>query len=118
MNPHAAFLHSVCRSLGPATIPGRLFINGTHFGALHEPETKGRVVGEVLELPAGRDDAILASLDRYEGIGNGLAAPQRYVRQCLPATLDDGTILACWAWLWNLPVHGVKHLRHGDSLKA
>ncbi len=118
VNPHAAFLHSACRSHGPASIPGRLFRNGTHLGALHEPQSNGRVIGEVMELPAGRDDAILTSLDRYEGIGNGLSAPQCYVRQCLPATLGDGTILACWAWLWNLPVNGMKHLRHGDFLKA
>ena len=118
LNPHAAFLHSVCRILGSATIPGRLFSNGTHFAALHELESNGRVIGEVLELPPGRDAAILTSLDRYEGIGTGLSISQCYVRQCLAATLGDGTILSCWAWLWNLPVKGMKHLRHGDSLKA
>lgn len=71
-----------------------------------------------MELPAGHADNMLISLDRYEGIGAGLSTPPCYVRQCVSATLHDGTPLRCWAWLWNLPVDGMKHLRHGDALKG
>ncbi len=117
-NPHAAFLPTRCRTLGTAAMPGRLFRNGTHFAALHEPESESCVIGDVMELPPDRAGEMLTSLDRYEGIGAGLPHPPSYVRNCIPAVLPDGTAHNCWAWLWNLPVNGMKHVRHGDSLKA
>ncbi len=117
-NPHAAFLLTRCRTLGTAAMPGRLFRNGTHFAALHEPESECCVIGDVMELPPDRAGEMLTSLDRYEGIGAGLPHPPSYVRNCIPAVLPDGTAHNCWAWLWNLPVNGMKHVRHGDSLKA
>ena len=117
-NPHAVFLLARCRALGPAAMPGRLFRNGTHFAALHEPESESRVLGDVMELPPDRAGEMLTSLDRYEGIGAGLPDPPFYIRHCIPVMLPDGTHLTCWAWLWNLPVNGMKHVRHGDALKG
>ncbi len=117
-NPHAVFLLARCRAFGPATMPGRLFRNGTHFAALHEPESDNRVLGDVMELPSDRAVEMLTSLDRYEGIGAGLLNPPSYNRAHVPVILTDGTLLTCWAWLWNLPVNGMKHVRHGDALKA
>ena len=99
-------------------MPGRLFRNGSHFCALHEPESSSQVLGVVMELPADHAADILISLDRYEGIGAGLSDPPSYVRQCVSATPSDGSPVLCWAWLWNLPVDGMKHLRHGDALKG
>lgn len=99
-------------------MPGRLFRNGAHFCALHEPESDSRVLGEVVELPDGHATGILNSLDHYEGIGAGLASPPSYVRQSVSTTLSDGTVVLCWAWLWTQPVDGMKHLRHGDALKV
>src|SRR6187455_3081464 len=100
-NPHASFLLARCRLLGGAVMPGRLFRNGTHLAALHEPGSESRVLGEVMELPPDRTEQMLASLDRYEGIGTGLPDPPSYVRQSVTVTLEDGRCLICWAWLWN-----------------
>ena len=71
-----------------------------------------------MELPSDCAGEMLTSLDRYEGIGTGLPDPPSYVRNSVAVTLEDGTGLTCWAWLWNLPLTGMRHLRHGDALKG
>jgi gamma-glutamylcyclotransferase (GGCT)/AIG2-like uncharacterized protein YtfP len=116
-NPHAAFLHSCCRHFGRGRMSGRLFRNGSVHGALYEPGGTGSVIGDVLELPAGRVGEMLSSLDRYEGIGAGLPAPPAFKRELVAVSLEDHTPVECWAWLYIHPVKGLNHIRHGDALK-
>ena len=98
-------------------MPGRLFRNGSVHGALHEPDHSGTVVGDVLELPPDSRDEILATIDRYEGIGARLPRPAAFRRERVTVIMDaDGSPAECWAWLYNLPVKGASHIRHGDIL--
>lgn len=115
-NPHAAFLSFRCRRIGSAKLPGRLFRHGAHFAAVHEPESKKEVVGDILLLPHPYAGEILQSLDRYEGIGAGLAGQPVFQRHKVMAVLEDGNRVECWTWLFLLPVQGLMEIRSGDAL--
>ena len=115
-NPHAGFLQARCRQVGQARMAGRLFRSGSVHGALFEPGSVSSVIGDVLELPAGRAEEFLTSLDRYEGIGSRMPKPATFRREQVQVTLDDGTRIECWTWLYNLPVKGCSLVRHGDAL--
>ena len=117
-NPHAAFLHARCRTVGAGRMRGRLFRNGLLYGALYEQESSSSVIGDVLELPAGHSGDILVSLDRYEGIGGGMPKPAAYHRSLVKVSLANDTVVECWAWLYALPLTGCTHIRHGDALKT
>ncbi len=115
-NPHAVFLHSRCRRTGSARMPGRLFRIGSVYGALYEPDSESSVLGDVLELPEHSAQEILGSLDRYEGIGAGLPRPATFRRERVRAIMESGEEVKCWTWIYNLPVKGCSHVRHGDAL--
>jgi gamma-glutamylcyclotransferase (GGCT)/AIG2-like uncharacterized protein YtfP len=115
-NPHAPFLHRRCRHAGTGRMPGRLFRNGSLHGALYEPESASRVIGDIFELPEETAAEMLTSLDRYEGIGAGVPAPASFKRELVGVHLPDGTPLKCWAWLYTQPLKGFSHIRHGDVL--
>jgi len=117
-NPHAAFLHARSRPLGSGKMPGRLYRAGPQHVAVYEQESASHVWGDVLELPPDRAEEMLTSLDRYEGIGTGLPKPATFRRDRVNVALEDGAVVECWAWLYDLPVKGCSHLRHGDSLKG
>jgi gamma-glutamylcyclotransferase (GGCT)/AIG2-like uncharacterized protein YtfP len=116
-NPHASFLHSRCRHAGVGIMRGRLFRNGTQWGALYEPDGNLSVRGDVFELPPDSAESMLLSLDRYEGIGAGLPAPPGYHRRIVSVTIDaSAPVVACWAWLYVSPLNGWHHVRSGDAL--
>ena len=115
-NPHAVFLHSRCRHTGTARMPGRLFRSTATYGALYEPGSNTKVLGDLLELPAAAAQEILTSLDRYEGIGPGMPRPHPFRRDVVQVEREDGEMVECWTWLYNLPTKGCSLVRHGDAL--
>ena len=115
-NPHAAFLHSRCLFRGVARMRGRLYRNGSIYGALYEPAGASTVLGDVIELPEESAAEILTSLDRYEGIGAGLPRPTLFRRELVKVTMEDETEWLCWTWLYNQPLKGCSLIRHGDAL--
>ncbi len=96
---------------------GRLFRTGSVYAALHEPGENGSVVGDVFELPHDRTREMLASLDRYEGIGTGLPGPPPFKRELVDVALLDGSSMACWAWTTSRPVTSMRPVPHGDAFK-
>lgn len=61
------------------------------------PATRGRnsiVCGEIYRV----DTACMRRLDRLEDNG------RMYLRQELPITLNDGSVVTAWVYLWNLPI--------------
>jgi gamma-glutamylcyclotransferase (GGCT)/AIG2-like uncharacterized protein YtfP len=87
------------RRLGPGWVPGRLYDLGRYPGAVLDPATATRVVGQVFELPD--EPAVLAALDAYEGFVAAEPAGSLYVREQRPVTLADGRRLACWMYVYN-----------------
>jgi gamma-glutamylcyclotransferase (GGCT)/AIG2-like uncharacterized protein YtfP len=68
----ASHLLAGCRLLGEASVTGRLYDVAGRYPAL-VLEGDGPVWGEVWAVP----DRVLAALDRYEGVGEGLFARVR-----------------------------------------
>lgn len=96
-------------SLGPASVPGRLYDLGRYPGLVDDDGAATRVCGELVLL---RDPAAsLAWLDAYEGLtGSGAAvvdadraveggAPDEYRRVERLVTCADGR--TCTAWLYR-----------------
>jgi gamma-glutamylcyclotransferase (GGCT)/AIG2-like uncharacterized protein YtfP len=57
----------------------------------------GRARGEVWAL---HDDALLARLDAYEGIGPDAEVAEAFERTRVLVRLDDGSSLSAWAYAW------------------
>ena len=64
-HPFAVKLRNQGRLLGKGTAPGILYDLGRYPAALFGAEHKGRVIGEIFELP--RDGRLLRELDYFEG---------------------------------------------------
>ena len=58
-------------------------------------------------------EASFAILDEYEGC----ALPQpRYLRQLLPVTGEDGSVVDAWTYVYNRPVTQLKRIASGRFL--
>jgi gamma-glutamylcyclotransferase (GGCT)/AIG2-like uncharacterized protein YtfP len=88
---------------GKATISGRLYAPDW-FPAL-VPGRGGKVQGEVWRI---ENPCLLAKLDAYEG--------EAYVRETLPATLEDGRRVTAWTYRYVADLTGVPLIASGDYL--
>lgn len=104
-------LRREARSLGAATLPGRLYDLGRYPGLAASSDPADRVHGEVLEL---MDPAVsLVWLDAYEGVQRGPQAIGEYTRITVDATLAIGGQLTVWVYRFNRPVVGLPWVRGG-----
>jgi gamma-glutamylcyclotransferase (GGCT)/AIG2-like uncharacterized protein YtfP len=97
-------LHAASRSLGDASVAGRLHDLGSYPALVPAAEAGERCWGEVLAL----DDpsALLALLDPYEGIDPARPEAGDYRRVVCPVRLADGTELAAWVYIYQGDVAG------------
>jgi gamma-glutamylcyclotransferase (GGCT)/AIG2-like uncharacterized protein YtfP len=89
------------RSLGPATVPGRLYDLGPYPGLVADDES--RVVGELFAVPDGK---LLAALDEYEG--------REFRRVSTMATMPSGDAVACWLYVYAGDVGRAAVIAGGD----
>lgn len=115
-----ASLHRNTRSLGTATVAGRLYRLGDYPGLVLNRDEPGApsVTGELLELsdPA----AVFPWLDVYEGIT--AAAPDgamadEYVRRVVPVRLGT-QVLHAWAYVFVRDPSGLPLIPGGDWLRV
>jgi gamma-glutamylcyclotransferase (GGCT)/AIG2-like uncharacterized protein YtfP len=84
--------------VGPGTIGGTLHDLGEYPGLTLDGE-KQLVRGTVFALP---DDAeVLRRLDQYEGYFPREPSNSLFIRSKHLITLDDGTTLSCWVYVYN-----------------
>ena len=102
--------------LGPATFRGALYDVGPYPAALASDDPADRIHGEVHRIREARALEVLQRLDRYEGCPGGEAGDALYVRHRHEVTLEDGTALEAWVWLWNRPLDGIARIPGGDWL--
>lgn len=101
-NPFAQQLHSAAVCLGPAQIPGRLYLLGNrdfrYPGLMHDPAASTLVHGELWRM----DDAAatLAVLDHYEGTTSEFPAPHEYVRREIMVHSASGPVQA-WCYVMH-----------------
>lgn len=83
------------RFVDVASMPGTLYHLGAYPGMVREPKDRGRVFGEVYELPDEDADRALQELDDYEG--------SEFIRRRAYATLGDGKRRSAWAYVLRRP---------------
>jgi gamma-glutamylcyclotransferase (GGCT)/AIG2-like uncharacterized protein YtfP len=101
--------------LGQATCRGKLYMVAHYPGLLPSDAAGDMVFGELYRL---RDVAeLMAALDDYESVGPGYEAPTLYLREVVPVTLPDGTVVEAWTYIYNKPVDETKRIVSGKFLE-
>lgn len=96
--------------LGDGVCRGRLYMVAHYPGLLLSEAPDEIVFGEVLRL---RDAGLMAALDDYEGCGPEDAKPTAYLRQVVPVTMADGSVMDAWTYVYNWPVDETKRIASG-----
>jgi gamma-glutamylcyclotransferase (GGCT)/AIG2-like uncharacterized protein YtfP len=114
--PERVRLAGETRSLGAATVQGRLYELGSYPGFVMSDDPSERVAGEVLRI--GDAAATLAWLDAYEGIGparhdGDRAEADEYDRILVPARLAGGTLVSVWIYRYRGGLAGLRWLQDG-----
>lgn len=93
-HPMARLLRERSQRLGAGFFTGRLYDLGSYPGAVYDPDTEGRVYGEIYQLNESDADNLLQILDSYEG--------DEYTRAVVPVTTNNNLIM-CWTYLFTQP---------------
>src|SRR5436309_15144506 len=81
-----------------AFLQAKLYDLGEYPAAVISENPADVVVGELYALDPERWNEALAALDKYEGIGKG--TPTEYCRERQVVTLEDGTRVKAWVYLY------------------
>ena len=79
------------RFVNVASMSGSLYDLGRYPGVVRDPKDRGRVFGEVYEIPDDDAHRALQALDKYEG--------SEFVRRRAYVTLRDGKRRSAWAYV-------------------
>ncbi len=94
--------------VGRACYRGRLYDIGDYPGAVASSRGRDRVWGEVYALDPPQRAELLSSLDRYEGAA--------FERNRVEVTLEDGSAVGCWIYLYARDTRGLRRIASGDYL--
>ena len=110
-SPHtlAVKLRSQGRLLGRGSAPGILYDLGRYPAALFGADHKGRVIGEIFELP--RDGRLLRELDYFEGTEEPASPLSRIEIEVL---FDDGSSLRLETYSLGAPPPIRRVIASGD----
>jgi gamma-glutamylcyclotransferase (GGCT)/AIG2-like uncharacterized protein YtfP len=108
-HPFEAKLRSQARLVGKGSAPGILYDLGRYPAALFGAEHKGRVVGEIFELP--RDGRLLRELDYFEGTEEPASPLSRIEIEVL---LEDGPPLRLETYSLGAPPPIRRVIESGD----
>ncbi len=98
---------------GRGWIRAQLFDLGIYPAAV--PAHDGRVWGEIYEvLDVPR---VLRVLDEIEGHSPDAPEQSLYLRERVPATLEDGSSLDVWVYFYNAPLGRAPQIASGDYLE-
>jgi gamma-glutamylcyclotransferase (GGCT)/AIG2-like uncharacterized protein YtfP len=110
-NPFAEQLRRHATYEGFGSFSGALYKVSWYPGAVYIAESDQRVYGEIYELSAYAD--LLPELDEYEDIIEDEKL-SLYLRRIVPVTLENGSVLNCWTYLYNQTVTDFEKIEHGD----
>ena len=112
-SPIANYLKSNSDFLGEGYVNGFLLDIGHYPGLVYKPNSEKQVIGHVFQLNQPKE--MLPNLDHYECVGPAFASPNQYRRELIEVNLN-GEQFSCWAYLYNLPVAGIKVIESGNYL--
>jgi gamma-glutamylcyclotransferase (GGCT)/AIG2-like uncharacterized protein YtfP len=107
-NPAAKLLSDSAAFCGEARCKGRLYLVTYYPALVRSDGASDMVSGELYSLHT--PEASLAILDDYEGCA--LTQP-RYLRQLLPVTREDGSVVDAWTYVYNRSVAQLKRIASG-----
>src|ERR1700712_1991915 len=106
-NEFALYLRNNSTVYAKGKFKGRLYDIDKYPGAVDDPDYEYDVYGSIylLKSPA----VALKHIDQYEGFGTGQPRPYLFVRKLIKAVTDQG-LIACWVYIYNLPVTGLHQI--------
>ena len=114
-HPMSRLLSDGADFLGEASCRGKLYMVAHYPGLMHSDDNADVVFGELFRLRNGAE--LMVALDDYESIGPGYDAPTLYVREVVPVTMGDGTVVEAWTYIYNRPVDETKRIVSGKFLE-
>jgi len=112
-NEFAIYLKQNCSFYSEGKFKGRLYVLGEYPGAVLD-DGNDYVQGSIFELK--NVEEVLTRLDDYEGFGEDQEQPNLFVRKRILIE-NDNVRVACWVYLYNLPVDGFRLIESGDYLE-
>jgi gamma-glutamylcyclotransferase (GGCT)/AIG2-like uncharacterized protein YtfP len=110
-HPMHAVIAAHAAYCGAASLAGELYFLGSYPGAVIGSRPYKRVHGELYAL--ARPMQALPALDAYEDCPTG-AASGEFVRVAVWVRRATGGRVRAWAYLLNIPTHGLTPIRSGD----
>jgi gamma-glutamylcyclotransferase (GGCT)/AIG2-like uncharacterized protein YtfP len=99
---------------GEGFFQGRLYDIGEYPGAIPSSRSTDMIRGEVYLL---RDVAkVFKILDEYEGCGPNASSPTEFRRETVMVSMEGGSNISSWVYLYNHPIKGLKRISSGNYL--
>lgn len=109
------YLAEKAKFISEATYQGRLYLIDYYPGVVPSDNPNDSVCGEVFEIT---EQAVLDELDFFEGIGEGFPTPTEYIRQLQKVTLEGGSVVSAYIYLFNWPLEASPYISSGDFLTS
>ncbi|SFN51316.1 Uncharacterized conserved protein YtfP, gamma-glutamylcyclotransferase (GGCT)/AIG2-like family [Cohaesibacter marisflavi] len=103
------------RNVGPALFQGRLYQIAHYPGAVPSDDPQEQIVGHLLALPT--EEPLWRAIDEYEGIGPDFSEPFEYERCKMPVSLEDGTQVEAWLYIYRHDLSNSDRIPHGDYFR-
>lgn len=100
-----------CPFVGVGMAQGRLYDFGAYPGFMPAAEDAGDVIGEVYEVPA----IVLRALDDIERYEPQNEAGSYYLRREVNVTLQDGSCVVAWVYVYNPDFYDLHHPIAGND---
>jgi gamma-glutamylcyclotransferase (GGCT)/AIG2-like uncharacterized protein YtfP len=113
-HPMARRLAREADLVGKACCQGKLYLVRHYPGMVLSADPADEVHGEVFRMHDPQ--ALLRTLDKYEGCGPGATEPTEYIRQRVSVTLD-GRAIEAWTYVYNWPVTHLPRIASGKFLE-
>ncbi len=111
---HNEILSRYGEPVSSALLQAKLYDLGKYPAAVISENPADVVVGELYALDPKYCHEALDALDRYEGIDDG--TPTEYRRERHVVTLEDGTRMKAWVYLYSQDPRNGRYIPSGDYL--
>ena len=111
-----AVLSKHCEFIAEGFMQGKLYQVKNYPGAILSNDAQEKVYGEVYQVK--NREIVFEKLDEYETCSTNFVKPYEFVREKLKITLNNGTELTAWVYLYNWPVTELKQILSGDFLAS
>jgi len=100
--------------IDPATMDGRLFEVDGYPAGCYQFAVGSHVIGDLYQVDAAA--GLFAALDAYEESDSHFEEPREYQRQRVPVSLNDGSVVYAWVYLYSCSIDALLTIESGDYL--